>query len=169
MLYTRETADTHLIYQYIPDMIPIILWEGSRLQNCIDGNFEPHHGLAVDDRILYPGPEDAASAKLQRRALKSDPRPCENRDNSTCSETTEQSLGRRKVVTEKPQCVKLPDYLLGVPLWKSFAFHFWGGSQTPLGSGWTLSPYDLGNWRDGKENQYLGAFISTVKTRDQQG
>jgi hypothetical protein len=31
----------------------------------------------------------------------------------------------------------------GIPAWKLFSFHFWPGSDNPLGRNWTLSPEDV--------------------------
>ena len=31
----------------------------------------------------------------------------------------------------------------GIPAWKIFSFHFWTGSDNPLGRNWTLSPEDV--------------------------
>jgi hypothetical protein len=40
-------------------------------------------------------------------------------------------------------CLRTQDNPAGIPVWKIFAFHFWPGAATPLGTKWTLSPEDV--------------------------
>ncbi|KAI5889172.1 uncharacterized protein SCHCODRAFT_02633734 [Schizophyllum commune H4-8] len=60
-----------------------------------------------------------------------------------------------------PSCVQSESNPLGIPLWKLFAFHFWGGHAHPLGGPWTLSPenYPLLMGGDSVNNTYLGYSI----------
>lgn len=58
-------------------------------------------------------------------------------------------------------CIKKEGFEEGIPVWKSFLFHFWGDNRSPLGPQWTLSPIDYaaaaGKGKDA--NQYLGKFL----------
>lgn len=54
-------------------------------------------------------------------------------------------------------CIKKEGFEEGIPIWKSFVFHFWVDNRSPLGPQWTLSPINYaiaGNKVDA--NQYLG-------------
>ncbi|KAF9477866.1 hypothetical protein BDN70DRAFT_922288 [Pholiota conissans] len=59
------------------------------------------------------------------------------------------------------KCIKKPTHPLGIPAWKMFSFHFWGGAENPLGNAWTLSPENYGLISPGnsKDNIYLGYSI----------
>lgn len=80
-----------------------------------------------------------------------------NETNYAALETKENRPGIWQ--TGKKACVQRPDFPEGIPLWKMFAFHFWGGTMTPLGHRWTLSPEDYAA-HEGKPasegNYYLG-------------
>ncbi|WWD16534.1 hypothetical protein CI109_100961 [Kwoniella shandongensis] len=59
-------------------------------------------------------------------------------------------------------CIKREGFEEGIPLHKSFAFHFWTGPAHPLGRQFTLSPEDAAEWADdGEGNHYLGYSIET--------
>ncbi|WWC87869.1 uncharacterized protein L201_002767 [Kwoniella dendrophila CBS 6074] len=58
-------------------------------------------------------------------------------------------------------CIRKPDYPQGIPLEKSFTFHFWSGPENPLGRHFTLSPENYAMWNGGKGNHYLGYSIET--------
>jgi len=61
---------------------------------------------------------------------------------------------------ELPGCLATILYPSGIPIWKSFAFHFWGSPQTPLGPLWTLGPNYVTQRGEGSEdNQYIGYSI----------
>ncbi|KAL1746545.1 hypothetical protein HDZ31DRAFT_33955 [Schizophyllum fasciatum] len=62
---------------------------------------------------------------------------------------------------KEPTCIQSPSNPLGVPSWKLFAFHFWGGAAHPLGGPWTLNPenYPLISGGDSINNTYLGYSI----------
>ncbi|KAK4686065.1 hypothetical protein P7C73_g4063, partial [Tremellales sp. Uapishka_1] len=62
---------------------------------------------------------------------------------------------------ESKGCIQREGFEDGIPIWKSFVFHFWKGSQSPLGPQWTLSPEDYAQWNDGVGNNYLGYSIET--------
>lgn len=53
-------------------------------------------------------------------------------------------------------CIKKAEFPDGIPIWKSFMFHFWGDVVSPLGGGWTLAPENYPRWGEGN-NHYLGA------------
>ncbi|WVW80125.1 hypothetical protein I302_102100 [Kwoniella bestiolae CBS 10118] len=59
-------------------------------------------------------------------------------------------------------CIKKEGYEEGIPLEKSFTFHFWQGPSNPLGRQFTLSPenYALSN-KGGEGNHYLGYSIES--------
>lgn len=57
------------------------------------------------------------------------------------------------------RCMRRPESPQGVPIWKSFVLHFWGDPQSPLGSDWTLAPYEYGRWQPESDNFYLGYSI----------
>ncbi len=106
--------DTLFIYQSIPDLVPIVIWEGKQFEDCSERNATNYR----DDVDSWACPED-------------------------CSWPDDE---------DSPQgCLKRPGFEDGIPVWKTFVFHFWGDSQTPLGPQWTLAP-----WDDGVENHYLG-------------
>ena len=52
-------------------------------------------------------------------------------------------------------CIKTKEYPTGIPLSKSFWFHFWPTAPHPLGQKWTLSPYDYME-SNKMENTFLG-------------
>lgn len=54
-----------------------------------------------------------------------------------------ESSDARACFEDEQNCVlsgRNPD---GIPAWKIFSFHFWAGSDNPLGRNWTLSPEDV--------------------------
>jgi hypothetical protein len=55
----------------------------------------------------------------------------------------------------KKGCIKKEGFEHGIPIWKSFSFHFWPTNPHPLGEKWTLAPYDY-NAVNGMENFHLG-------------
>jgi DNA mismatch repair protein MSH3 len=55
----------------------------------------------------------------------------------------------------KKGCIKKEGYEEGIPLWKSFSFHFWPTNPHPLGEEWTLAPYDY-HEVSGMKNFFLG-------------
>lgn len=57
----------------------------------------------------------------------------------------------------KKGCIKKEGYEEGIPLWKSFSFHFWPTNPHPLGERWTLAPYDY-NEVSGMQNFFLGGL-----------
>jgi hypothetical protein len=58
----------------------------------------------------------------------------------------------------KKGCIKQEGFEEGIPIWKSFSFHFWPTNPHPLGEKWTLAPYDY-NEVSGMENFFLGEFL----------
>lgn len=125
LLYTYGIMDTLLIYQSIPELIPIILWEGSWYEKCrkrMEDNY-----LETED-IWAPGTWQNGSTK---------------------------------------GCIKRIGFESGIPVSKSFSFHFWHGAQPPLGAEWTLGPEGFCEWNQGRGNQYLGErtclFMSRIK------
>ncbi|KAF8211116.1 hypothetical protein K438DRAFT_1808837 [Mycena galopus ATCC 62051] len=56
---------------------------------------------------------------------------------------------------EQEDCGRTAANPAGIPLWKTFAFHFWSDPVHPLGSKWTLSPEDYNG------NNYLGYSIES--------
>lgn len=71
------------------------------------------------------------------------------------------SLEIDSISPEPPmRCMRWPDSPDGIPIWKSFVFHFWGDAMSPLGTDWTLAPYDYRRWQpDDSDNYYLGYSI----------
>lgn len=112
--------DALQIYQAIPDLVPIVIFEGSDLDDCIKRNRET---ADQTDTVETPG--------------------------------TWQPLDRIG-------CIRRKGFEEGIPIWKTFVFHFWAGPATPLGSNWTLSPEDWNLWNPGKGNHYLGKPCSGV-------
>jgi len=53
-------------------------------------------------------------------------------------------------------CIKRKGFEEGIPIWKTFPFHFWAGPATPMGRNWTLSPENWEGWQPGNGNHYLG-------------
>nr|XP_019012094.1 uncharacterized protein I206_02933 [Kwoniella pini CBS 10737]OCF50875.1 hypothetical protein I206_02933 [Kwoniella pini CBS 10737] len=58
-------------------------------------------------------------------------------------------------------CIKRLGYEEGIPIEKSFTFHFWSGPENPLGRQFTLSPEDYAKWNNGVGNHYLGYSLET--------
>ncbi|WVR03863.1 hypothetical protein IAU60_000861 [Kwoniella sp. DSM 27419] len=58
-------------------------------------------------------------------------------------------------------CIMREGYEEGIPLSKSFTFHFWEGPENPLGRAFTLAPEDWSQWHNGVGNRYLGYSIET--------
>jgi hypothetical protein len=61
--------------------------------------------------------------------------------------------------TGRKGCIKTNEFPDGIPLWKSFLFHFWLGGHHPLGPDWILAPYDYGpegTFEGHIPNHYLG-------------
>lgn len=62
-------------------------------------------------------------------------------------------------------CIKTAAHPLGIPAWKMFSFHFWGGASNPLGNAWTLSPENYATIQPhthSEENVYLGYSIENT-------
>lgn len=120
MLYTYGTMDALLIYQHIPELVKVVIWEASILNHCIIRN---------DTNYLE----------------------------------TEYELSSGAWQTGTKGCIQKTGFEEGIPIWKSFAFHFWGGAVSALGSQWTLSPEDYGKWGDGHGNHYLGEWVPITR------
>ncbi|WVQ74576.1 hypothetical protein IAR50_004177 [Cryptococcus sp. DSM 104548] len=58
-------------------------------------------------------------------------------------------------------CIKRPGYEDGIPLGKSFTFHFWENPRHPLGQQFTLAPEDYAGWNGGAGNYFLGYSLET--------
>jgi DNA mismatch repair protein MSH3 len=114
--------ETLQIYQQIPDLIPIIIFEGSELEKCVARNDE------TEDET-----DDDSSPGLWQRP-------------------------------DRIGCIKREGFEEGIPIWKSFAFHFWQHPASPIGSNWTLSPEDYEAWQPGRGNNYLGEQNPTTPT-----
>lgn len=112
--------DTLLIYQSLPDMIPIVIWEGQLLERCIE---------RTDDNYLSSEYADQFA-------------------------TGEWQTGTKG-------CIKKKGFEDGVPIWKSFVFHFWPSEASPLGHQWTLAPENYTR-HDRVANYYLGKLISSA-------
>lgn len=117
LLYTYTHMETLQIYQQIPDMIPIIIFEGSELEKCIA------------------------------------------RNDTTEAETDDGSLPGLWQKPDRIGCIKREGFEEGIPIWKSFAFHFWQHPASPIGQNWTLSPEDYEIWQPGRGNNYLGEVL----------
>jgi len=114
LLFSYGAMDTLLIYQYLPELVRVIIWEGSILDDCVRRN---------EDNYLDTEPHFAP--------------------------------GQWQV--GKKGCIKKPGFENGIPLWKSFSFHYWAGSAHFMGSRWTLSPENYGG-DDPNGNFYLGKY-----------
>lgn len=114
MLYTYGAMDTYAIYEQIPDLVPIVIWEGLSLDDCV------------------------------------------KRERSTEAETDTEDAPGTWQKTDEIGCIKKESFPKGIPIWKSFAFHFWASSAAPLGGRWTLSPENWGSWDIENDNHYLG-------------
>lgn len=78
---------------------------------------------------------------------------CIDRNINTADRTGDDGEGDWQT---KIGCIKRKGYEEGIPIWKTFPFHFWAGSATPMGPNWTLSPENWDVWQPGKGNHYLG-------------
>ncbi|GFZ42607.1 hypothetical protein JCM24511_00324 [Saitozyma sp. JCM 24511] len=117
LLYTYSAMDTLLIYQAIPDLVKMVIWEGSLYENCYKRNDENHL-------------EQGADGGWQ---------------------------------TGKKGCIKRTGFEDGIPVWKSFIFHYWRDALSHLGHNWTLAPENYA--RGGIGNYYLGYSIETYCTK----
>jgi DNA mismatch repair protein MSH3 len=117
VLYTYGAMDTLFIYQAIPDLVKIIIWEGSEYDKCFKRNDANH--LETE--------RDGADGSWQ---------------------------------TGKKGCIKRTGFEDGIPVWKSFMFHFWGNPVSHLGHNWTLAPEDYA--RGGRGNYYLGEYCLSI-------
>lgn len=118
-LITFGHMETLFIYQSLPDLIPVVIWEGGNLRRCIARNSTNHIEMEQKD-------EESGAWQHGIQG-----------------------------------CIQTPHFPLGVPIWKSFAFHFWDNAASPLGREWTLAPEDYGAMdRDHEGNHYLGKFGS---------
>jgi len=61
-------------------------------------------------------------------------------------------------------CMQTASNPEGIPIWKSFAFHFWEDNKSPLGRDWTVAPEDYATMglAKGGPNQYLGESLHPV-------
>ncbi len=88
-----------------------------------------------------------------------------NNENYQESEFPDQAATGEWQVGDKG-CIKREGFPEGIPVWKSFSFHFWPSAESPLGHRWTLSPeeYKVGN---GAGNYYLGepCFVGILPGR----
>ncbi|RXK40427.1 hypothetical protein M231_02260 [Tremella mesenterica] len=76
-------------------------------------------------------------------------------------QSTEKPFGAGRQTGTKG-CPKKEGFEDGIPVWKSWIFHFWQDPRHPLGHGWTLAPEDYAKWKPGKEqNRYLGYSIES--------
>jgi hypothetical protein len=112
ILYGLGHMEALLIYQYLPELIDIIIVDTKTLRECISRSAENY--LEQEDP-LAPG-------------LWQD----------------EDRIG----------CIKKDGFEEGVPVWKLFPWHIWGGVRHPFGSNWTLSIADYAKWDVG--NYWLG-------------
>ena len=118
VLYAYGAMDALTIYQHLPDLVQIVIFEGSQLDRCIERN---NTNWADTEDYYTPGDW--------------------------------QDRNRRG-------CIKKKGFGEGIPIWKTFVFHFWAGPATPMGSGWTLAPEDWALWSHGVGNQFLGELLS---------
>ena len=102
-----------MIYQHIPELVKVIIWEGEQFQRCMARN---------ETYFEFPEEEKHSPGSWQ---------------------------------TGKKGCMMKEGFESGIPIWKSFTFHFWRDAQHPLGGPWTLAPYDYAAVSDSK-NYYLG-------------
>lgn len=119
LLYTYSAMDTLLIYQAIPDLVKMVIWEGSLYENCYKRNDENHL-------------EQGADGGWQ---------------------------------TGKKGCIKRTGFEDGIPVWKSFIFHYWRDALSHLGHNWTLAPENYA--RGGIGNYYLGEYCLSCHVLEQ--
>jgi DNA mismatch repair protein MSH3 len=79
---------------------------------------------------------------------------CIKRNDDAADETDDEGLTGK--FQDKIGCIKREGYEEGIPIWKTFVFHFWAGPATPMGPDWTLSPEDYNGWMPGRGNHFLG-------------
>jgi DNA mismatch repair protein MSH3 len=113
LLWSNGVMDTLLMYEHIPDLVRVIIWEGSWFEKCMWRTNETY----LDSET------DRAPGTWQ--------------------------MGEKA-------CIKSERYPQGIPVWKSFAFHFWKSAVGPLGHTWTLAPEDFAGLNGGYGNQFLG-------------
>jgi hypothetical protein len=82
---------------------------------------------------------------------------CYERNNDTYLDSEDEETDATWQTGEKG-CGRRVGFEQGIPLWKSFHYHFWTGPSGPLGHTWTLAPEDWEFRRGGHENQYLGEW-----------
>lgn len=139
LLYGFGVADTLFIYRHLGDLIPIVIWEGMVLDKCMSRNATSYAALEAAE---HPSPVHGTW--------------------QTATNLTEADTGLPP--GEPIECMYSPTYPQGVPWYKSFVFHFWGGCKSPwLGGQWTLSPetyeWDQVDPQHG-HSQYIGYSIA---------
>ncbi|KAK8861557.1 hypothetical protein IAR55_002379 [Kwoniella newhampshirensis] len=114
----------------------------------------------MDTLTLYQGmPDKVAVILWEGGGLKE----CLARNEDTWQEQeVAHTSGKFQEAEGRFGCMKREGYEEGIPLHKSFTFHFWEGPEHPLGRQFTLAPEDYGAWaKDGKGNHFLGYSIET--------
>ncbi|WRT65680.1 uncharacterized protein IL334_002625 [Kwoniella shivajii] len=137
------------------------IWARSSLEALHSLNYTLLYTFApMDTLTLYQGLSDRVKTIIwESIELKK----CMKR-NETNWESLEDghSPGKwQNTTTGRFGCVRRTGYEEGIPLEKSFTFHFWSGAENPLGAHFTLSPENYAMWNHGIGNHYLGYSIES--------
>ncbi len=135
LLITYETLEAVLVYQAIPDLVKMVIWEPHNLRECLAHGRKAQGIIEWKDDPSVPDVPDTLVGEMEQAA---DP--------------------------EGKGCFKAEAYPSGIPVWKLFTFNFWSWIDHPLGASWTLSPenYRLHGYREeANRNTYLGYSIET--------
>ncbi|WVQ93401.1 hypothetical protein IAU59_000471 [Kwoniella sp. CBS 9459] len=138
LLYTVGPMDTLTLYQGLSERVRLVVWEGTELKSCLKRNESNWKDLELDHT---PGKwQKAIDTQIQKDKKE------------TGEKSARSGFG----------CIKKDGFEAGIPLRKSFTFHFWEGSENPLGHDFTLAPEDFSQWsKDGTGNRYLGYSIES--------
>ncbi len=136
-MITYGTLEALMIYQAVPDLVEMVVWEVSNIKECTwYGGTTEYEGYRHDTDRKHPG-EGGEPLRLP---------------------------GGDYQPVNHQGCLKRDTYPEGIPAWKMFALHWWVYPDHPLGHKWVLAPEEYaahGEYgpHDDPANTYLGYSI----------
>jgi hypothetical protein len=178
-VYAYDAAEWYDIHRAIPDLVRIIIADHPDITACqkhgrpewlrVLSETEVQDGaLVISVQARAPGTHEARNYTSEEWSALSN-RPAHIAEDVVYyghprlrdqrSSTSPDALKFGSPDFEPHQewrCAQTPDFPQGIPLWKIFALHFWGGARHPLGGLWTMSPEPYSTFpRFTEGDQYL--------------
>lgn len=174
MVYAYEAAEWYDIYRAIPDLVRIIIADHPDITACQKhGRLEWMRTLS-EIEVREGALVQVVSAQLPGKQLQNYTLAEWGTRGETAQDITYYGHPRLKGQRSSSssdawkfgspdfephqdwRCAQTPDYPDGIPLWKIFALHFWGGARHPLGGLWTMSPEPYSTFpRFTEKDEYL--------------